>query len=165
MKKLLPVLLAVLGLGGGLAAGTLLKPAPEAPAMPGDPDYATVPDPDPTADPDPDAEKPAFDYARMDSQFVVPVMADGQVRAMVVLSISLEVAPGSANDVHARGPKLRDGFLRVLFEHERAGGFSGVFTDSRTLGDLRARLLVVAKGVLGAVVNDVLVTDILRQDV
>ena len=32
MKKLLPILLIVLGIGGGAAAGLFLKPAPEAPA-------------------------------------------------------------------------------------------------------------------------------------
>lgn len=163
MKKLLPVILAVTGLLGGLLAGAMLKPAPEVPAQPeGERDYAT----DPLAgkdDADAD-EEPRFDYVKMDSQFVVPVMGEGRVAAMVVMSISLEVAAGSANDVHARAPKLRDGFLRVLFEHERAGGFSGVFTDTRMLDDLRGRLLQVARGVLGDKVHGVLVTDILRQD-
>ncbi|GIX15516.1 MAG: flagellar basal body-associated protein FliL [Paracoccaceae bacterium] len=161
MKKLLPALLALLGLAGGLVAGQILRPAPEAPPEAVEEDYAT----DPAADRAEGEEKAEnFEYVKLDNQFVVPVMGEGRVAAMVVMSISLEVVQGHANDVHSRAPKLRDGFLRVLFEHERAGGFSGNFTDTRMLDDLRGRLLQVARGILGEVVHDVLVTDILRQD-
>lgn len=166
MKLLLPVLLAVIGLVGGLAAGHVLSPAPE-PTEETDAaaeDYATVvPGADPYA-PAPDTPEGGWAYANLDSQFVVPVMGQGRVASMIVMSIALEVTPDAENDVYAREPKLRDGFLRVLFQHERAGGFHDVLTDTRLLDDLRGRLLAVAQGVMGAAVNDVLVTDMLRQD-
>lgn len=165
MKKLLPVLLALIGLAGGVAAGHFLKPAPApGPAPAVAEEYAAAPGADPLAAAPPHDPEESWDYAKFDNQFVVPVMAEGRVASMIVLSISLEVTPGQTNAVHLRQPKLRDGFLRVLFEHERAGGFQGVFTDTRVLGELRARLLDVARSVMGETVNDVLVTDILRQD-
>jgi flagellar protein FliL len=181
MKKLLPVLLALAGLAGGVGAGALLKP-PEA-AAPADPHAApeaAAPAAAPAATPaDPGAEpasgdplnpEPAYnpeahwEYVKLENQFVVPVMGEGKVVAVVVLSISLEVEQGRSNDVFQREPKLRDAFLRALFEHERAGGFTGVFTDPRVMGELRGNLRRAAKAILGPMLNDVLVTDILRQD-
>lgn len=164
MKLLLPVLLAVVGLLAGLGAGAVLAPAPEPKEDDAPPDYATpVDEADPYASSTEEPEA-GWVYARFENQFVVPVMAEGRVASMMVLSISLEVSPEAENDVHSREPKLRDGFLRVLFEHERAGGFRDVFTDTRMLNDLRGRLLSVAQGVMGDAINDVLVTDLLRQD-
>jgi len=178
LKKLLPVVLALIGLAGGLAAGAFLKPAPapEEPAASETAETKTAPaehpapaetaaEADPLAHDSPADPEAKWEYAKLDNQFVVPVMGDGRVASMVVLSISLEITPGHGNDVFAREPKLRDSFLRVLFAHERAGGFSGVFTDQRVMGELRGRLREAARAVLGKIVNDVLVTDILRQDV
>lgn len=186
MKKLLPVLLALLGLGGGVAAGHFLKPAPEKPAAEAEDAHATdAKEADPHAEADPKADAHADDhadpahapgeddahapespweYVKLDSQFVVPVMGEARVASLIVLSISLEVTQGTSAEVYSREPKLRDSFLRVLFEHERAGGFAGVFTDQRVLGELRANLRAAARAVLGKLANDVLVTDILRQD-
>ncbi len=173
MKKLLPLILAVMGLGGGVMAGAMMKPAP-APEAGSGADAAGA-EPAPAAEPAPDVGDPlnpdpahdpsvTWDYTKLDRQFVVPVMDEARVAALVVLSISIEVAPGSGPDVLAREPKLRDAFLRVLFEHERAGGFAGPFTDARVMNDLRGALRVAAQGIVGKSANDVLVTDLLRQD-
>lgn len=180
MKKLLPILLPLLGLAGGVMAGHFLKPAAE-PAAEHGPATALEAgleagghgeggtdalargdplNPEPVADPE--AE---WEYTKLDKQFIVPVMGESRVEALIVLSVSIEAEPGLAGEIATREPKLRDTFLRVLFEHERAGGFSGVFTDPRTLSELRANLRKVARAILGSGVHDVLVTDILRQDV
>ena len=83
---------------------------------------------------------------------------------MVVLTLSMEVPIGQAEGVHAREPKLRDEFLRVLFDHANTGGFRGTFTDSANLVVLRRALLESAHKVMGETVQDVLITDIIRQD-
>jgi hypothetical protein len=95
---------------------------------------------------------------------VVPVMQDGRVAAMVVLSLSLEVQEGNTEAVYQREPKLRDVFLQVLFDHANVGGFSGSFTDGSNLVVLRNSLKEAAALVLGTTVRDVLITDIARQD-
>ncbi len=100
----------------------------------------------------------------MNNQFVVPVVKDGRVASMIVLSLSLEVAAGNTEAVYQREPKLRDAFLRVLFDHANVGGFSGSFTDGANLLVLRTNLKEAAALVLGPVVSDVLITDIARQD-
>lgn len=104
------------------------------------------------------------DYVKLSNQFVVPVVEDGRVAAMVILSLSLEVPAGTAETVFAREPKLRDVFLQVLFEHANAGGFRGAFTDGANLKLLRRTLLEAAGEVLGDLVSDVLIVDIVRQD-
>jgi hypothetical protein len=91
-------------------------------------------------------------------------MSGGKVISMVILSLSLEIEPGKSQDIYAREPKLRDKFLQVLFDHANAGGFQGSFTDGSNLVLLRKALLETANGVMGAMVKDVLISDIARQD-
>jgi flagellar protein FliL len=106
----------------------------------------------------------APEYVKLNNQFVVPVVEKGRVAAMVVLSLSLEVAPGDTEAVYQREPKLRDVFLQVMFDHANTGGFSGSFTDGSNLIVLRTSLKEAAAQVLGPGVSDVLITDIARQD-
>jgi flagellar FliL protein len=162
MKKLIiPVALALVGLGGGVTAGILLKPTPE-PAEPCDPE---------TAECDPPPEDAAihdlmidFEYVRLDGQFIVPIMEGDRVRAMVVLSLTIEAEAGLESDITAIQPKIRDAFLQVLFNHAQSGGFSGPFTTGQPMRDLRGALRARAQELLGPKAKGVLVTDIVRQD-
>lgn len=148
MRKLIPVVLLLVGSGAGVGAGLALRPAPTLAPIP-----SVV------------AEKPAnLDYVKLPSQFVVPLLENGRVAALVVLSLGLEVPQGQGDLVHSREPRLRDEFLRVLFEHANAGGFRGSFTDASNMMALRNALKEVAVKVLGESATDVLITDILRQD-
>ena len=92
------------------------------------------------------------------------LLEGGRVGALVVLSLSLEVPLGQTEAVHAREPRLRDEFLRVLFDHANSGGFRGTFTDSANLVLLRRALLEAAQKAMGDSITDVLITDIVRQD-
>jgi flagellar protein FliL len=187
MKKLLPVILALLGSAAGAGAGFMLRPATDAatsdshaPAA-ADAEHGAAPtDTEHAADAKPaaDAEHAADgehategehaengpEYVKLNNQFVVPVVENGNVTAMVILSLSLEVSPGSTEAVYAREPKLRDVFLQVLFDHANSGGFRGTFTDGANLVVLRTALLEIARRTLGEIVTDVLIVDIARQD-
>jgi len=148
MKTLLiPLLLGLAGLAVGAAGGLVLRP-------------------DPAPEAEPVVEEPAEppEYAKLSNQFVIPVLEDGEITSLVVLSLSLEVSPGSTALVHQHEPKLRDVFLQVLFGHANSGGFRGSFTDSANLVPLRMSLLEAAQSVLAEVVRDVLIGDIVRQD-
>ena len=173
LRKLLPILLALVGLGGGVGAGLFLRPAPAPDHAATDADpagaegdaHAEAGTEDPAADGDhAEDEATGPEYVKMNNQFVVPVVEQGRVAAMVVLSLSLEVDVGNTEAVYTRGPKLRDVFLQVLFDHANMGGFSGSFTDGSNLVVLRTTLKEAATLVLGKVVTDVLITDIARQD-
>lgn len=168
MRKILPVLLALIGLAAGGGAGYALRPvAQEATEISPCGDGAAAKETHTAAtSPDHDADpvEAAHDYVKMNNQFVVPVVEDGNVAALVILSINLEVAHGTTEQAYLREPKLRDGFLQVLFDHANAGGFRGAFTQSNNMDVLRHALLETAQKSLGALVSDVLIVDIVRQD-
>ena len=103
-------------------------------------------------------------YIDLHNQFVVPVVENGAVTAMVVLTLSLATTAADEDRVRAQEPRLRDQFLQVLFNHANTGKFSGLFTAPTTLGDLRHSLLTAAKDTVGDGVGDVLIVDIVRQD-
>ncbi len=161
MRKILPIVLALVGLGGGIGAGLMLRPEPETP----DAAHGSEEDPAATSEDAAHADEATTpEYVKLNNQFVVPVVDQGRVSAMVVLSLSLEVETGSTETVYQREPKLRDAFLQVLFDHANVGGFSGSFTDGSNLVVLRGSLKEAAAQILGTVVKDVLITDIARQD-
>lgn len=164
LRKLFPVVLGVAGLGAGIGAGLVLKPKAEPGAAIGaaEPEVGNHAAPAEDGRPEPEGAGP--EYVKLNNQFVVPVVREGRVSAMVVLSLSLEVEPGNTEAVYEREPKLRDVFLQVLFDHANVGGFSGSFTDGSNLIVLRTSLKEAAALVLGTTVRDVLITDIARQD-
>ena len=194
LRKLVPVLLAVFGLVAGAGAGLLLRPSsPKSPVVAEDvakdnahgAEAATASEPahgeagaDGHSAPDGHGGaasgghaaaagkegEATHDYVKLNNQFVVPVVQNGRVAALVILSISLEVASGATEKVYTVEPKLRDGFLQVMFDHANAGGFMGTFTDGSNMILLREALSEVARSILGPDVTDVLIVDIVRQD-
>lgn len=107
----------------------------------------------------------ATEFVKIDDQFIVPVIEDQRVAAMVILSLTLEVASGQSGGTHARLPKLRDRFLRAMLDHANVGGFSGTFTADGSVEQLRRNLIEVGRKELGAVLSDVLILDMNRQSV
>lgn len=185
IKKLFPIVLPVLGLGLGTGAGLFLKPDAASPteasadakaekdvaegeggATEGG-GHAAAPEEKPTAEDHGseaagEDEKPEF--VKLTNQFIVPLLQEGRVVSLVILSLNLQVEAGKSEEVYALEPKLRDAFLQVLFDHANAGGFRGSFTDGSNLLYLRRALLERAQGLVGPVVTDVLISDIARQD-
>ena len=158
MKKLLPILLLLLGSGAGVGAGIFLRPAPE----PADEIAETEPaevEEAPAAETNGPSE-----YVKMSNQFVVPVVDHDKVTALVVLSLSVEVSLGQKEAVYAKEPKIRDSFLQVLFDHANVGGFDGAFTNANNLDVLRGALREIAQKDVGDQVIDVLIVEIARQD-
>lgn len=165
MKKLLPIILGLIGIGAGIGAGLALRPAPEV-AMEGDPcgDQAVQVAQKAPVEETAKLEVPETEFAKLNNQFIVPVVDDGLVNSLVVLSISIEVGLDQSEAVYAREPKLRDAFLQVLFDHASIGGFDGNFTNSSNLGALRKALQETASDLLPGISRDVLITEIIRQD-
>ena len=156
MRKILPLILILLGTGAGVGGGLLLRPAAEAEST-----DAAAAAPPASADPAPET----LEYVKLPSQFVIPVIDAGRVGSLVVLSLSIEAPMGASDAVFQHEPKLRDEFLRVLFDHANVGGFRGTFTDGSNLVAVRRALLEAARKVLGPEnAFDVLITDIVRQD-
>lgn len=164
MGKLLPVILLVLGgaIGGG--AGFFMKPAsePDCAVAEASSEECGTTEMDVADEVEDDGEEKY--YVAMKNQFVVPVIRNELVQSLVVLSLSLETTPDSGETLFSKEPKMRDAFLRVLFDHAHIGGFNGAFTESSRLSILRVALLEAAQSVVGGIVSDVLITDIVRQE-
>ncbi len=205
MKVLIPILLALVGLGAGVGAGLFLRPAPDGEAHQvacldsaaeggtvkaaehGDAEAGhgadekspviSMADCAPVvADPFDGAGHAAVEddghgdaeaaYVVIEKPFVVPIFANEQVRAMVVVSISIETAGEGVEKTEKMEPRLRDQFLKVMFLHANSGGFDGSFTSGRRMTDLKTALRNAAQEVVsGGYVRDVLITEIARQDV
>lgn len=157
IKKIIPIILALVGAGAGVGAGLVLRPAPE----PLTAEQAEAAEKAAKAEVSPE-EMPEF--VKLNNQFIVPVIKEDRVSAMVILALNLEVRTGMTPEIYAREPKLRDGLLQVLFEHANAGGFDGSFTDGDNLVLLRRSLLESAQKTMGDGIIDVLISDIARQD-
>jgi len=185
LRLIIPVVLALIGLAGGGAAGYFLRPAPPpaeataegaAPGAEGEKapkaEHGAEGEKAPKAEHGAEGEaaaegeegQPTSEFVKLNNQFVVPVIKKGAVGSLVVLSLSLEVTVGSTEKVYAAEPKIRDVLLQVLFDHANAGGFDGSYTDNANMSDLRNALLEAVRTVLGDIVIAVLVSDIVRQD-
>ena len=171
MKLILPVVLLLLGLGSGIGAGVVLKPEPLKQAAaddetkdPSETEESEVHQDDDAHEGQSEYETDA-EYVQLNNQFVVPVVREDSVDALVVLSLGVELDPGAAEAVYKHEPKLRDSMLQVLFDHANMGGFRGRFTDGNKLDVLRLSLTEVAQAVVGDVVRGVMITDIARQDI
>lgn len=184
MKRLLlPIVIALVGLGGGVGAAIMLRPDPvDEAAAEGlmcsctDLEHLALmeKEADEMAMKEEMAEKEAMDeeegyddsseYVELGEQFVVPVVEEGSVIALVVMTLSVEIAPGFANEVNAHRPKLRDLFLRELLDHANLGGFRGSFTSNGTLDRLRRALRERGQRAMGEDLRDILILDINRQE-
>lgn len=179
LKKLMPVVLALGGLGGGVGVGLALRPEPEEHAENSEPmadegEHATEAETsDTAAHAETESGEPAhgsedaahaLEYVKMSNQFVIPIVHDGRVVSMVVMSLSLEAKAGSTEAIYAKEPKLRDSFLQLLFDHANSGGFQGAFTDGANLIVLRRSLVEAAKEIMPDQITDVLISDLARQD-
>ncbi len=172
LGKLLPIILGVIGVGGGIGAGLALKPSPEETAkdmphdevMHEDESHAAKEMDEEHANPTTDDKTSEMEYVKLNNQFLVPVVTDQSVQSLVVMSLSVEVSAGDSEAVYSREPKLRDAFLQVLFDHANIGGFHGEFTNAKNLNVLRNALTEMAQTIVGDTVIGVLITDIARQD-
>ena len=171
MKKLLPIVFLLLGLAAGGAAGWFLQPHPEpdshAAQTPAEGHAATA------ADGAHDGAAATGHYApapentetiRMPNQFVVPLIDEGRVRAMVVIGLALELEAGHDYSLTQNEPRLRAVFLQLLFDHANLGGFEGMFTSGEALLGLRRTLREAARAEIGPHLHDVLITELLRQE-
>ena len=165
MGKLLPIILMIIGGAVGGGVGFVMKPPPE---MACDEAMDTT---DCEEKPSEAAAEEMIEddadkyYLAMKNQFVIPVIREELVRSLVVLSLSLETSPDHSETLFSREPKIRDVLLQVLFDHSHIGGFDGAFTESSRLSQLKVALLEATQSVVGPIVTDVVITDIVRQEI
>ena len=167
MKKLLPIIIAVIGLGGGLTAGSILKPD----AMAGDSHSSDLHGEQATADHGgdhggghgKDGGEAEYAYVGLKKPFFAPVLRNDNRHTLVRLDIHLEVPSDMEDKVALHEPKLRDGFLRAVMSFAHEGGFTRVH-GSKGFEVLSDDLLLSARAVLGEDVKAVLIGEILTRE-
>ncbi len=104
------------------------------------------------------------DYVKLNNQFIVPVIADGKVSSLVILSLSLEVTAGGAPRSMRSSRNCATLSCRYCSDHANSGGFAGNFTEGEQ--DAGAAQCAARGGgkLLGSIVSDVLIVDIVRQE-
>lgn len=192
MKKILGLLLPVIALAGGVAAGDILRPAPKSddhgaieaqPAGHG-PAEADGYGADTAASEPADGHgkappaagdhgdghggghdaAPAEGWFTFPSQFFVPLMRNGDMGAVMILTLTLETGGADLPALEQQEHRLRDALLRELLIHANTGGFDGNFTSEARLAPLRDRLLKAAQASTTLAVKAVLIEDIARQE-
>lgn len=165
MKKLIfPALLLLLtcaGFGGGAWLGMQHAPVDDEHAEKKPDPFATLIERFQSSSVD--ELEVSYEYMKLNNQFIVPAGLRSGVKAMVVLSLSLEVRDGEKDAVYAHEPRLREAFLQALFAHANNPGFPDQATDLRNLTSLKLKLRAAAQQVYGGAINDVLITEFAYQ--
>lgn len=149
-RKILMLLLPILALVAGSMGGAMLRPAPEIAA---DAESAAA------------AAAPAASPAWMGfaNQFFVPVMRAGDMKALMILTLTIETDEDQLERLQKQEHRLRDALLRRLMIEANTGGFEGNFTTEPFLRGLREALLEAARAATDDSVHAVLIEDIARQ--
>jgi len=169
MKKFVPIIIAVVGLAGGLVGGSFMKPdamAGDAHAVAGEDGHGKPAKSDHGGGHDDhakDGTKSGTIYVGLKKPFFAPVMGSNNRHALVRLDIHLEVPADLEDEIEKHEPKLRDGFLRAVMNFAHEGGFSRVHGSDgfETLSD---DLLLSARSVVGDTVKKVLIGEILTRE-
>lgn len=186
LRKLIPVIIALIALGGGIAAGDMLHPGNND-AVPDDVQDPTghgdaAPDAvgDDTADVSGHQTAPASGHGAatttttttttnpaafsFPSQFFVPVVRNGDMGTVMILTLSLQTDAAQIAFLQQQEHLLRDALLRQLLIQANTGGFDGNFTSETSLGALRAALLKSTRAATSVPIEGVLIEAIARQE-
>jgi len=104
------------------------------------------------------------EYVKIGRQIIIPVVNKGETEALMLFDLAVGVPSSMTERIYAAEPRLRDAFLRVLFEMSYTGAFSGTYTDERVVEELRGKLRAAARRLVGDAVGEVLILDIMRQE-
>lgn len=103
-------------------------------------------------------------YFKFSREFVVPIMRDDQVKSLVILHVTLETDPSTADDLFSEEPKLRDNIMTTLI---------GLSNDGRTLEEptninnyetIRAMMLMNLRDSISDGIQNVLIVDMAKQN-
>lgn len=169
MKKLLPILLAVIAIVVGAAGGFFLR-ASSAPAAAGGEGEAAHAEKSAAHGAKDDAHGKKDDahgkkdaaavYMKFSRQFVTPIVAEGRPTAMMILDVNIEIDPALADTIYAEEPRLRDGVLKALLRQSGAGRLGSIFADPAVLEETRGEILDEMRAIVGDGAKSVLIMDV-----
>ncbi len=99
-------------------------------------------------------------YFKFSRQFVAPVVIDGLPKAMIILDVVIELAPGAETTLYDDEPKLRDAVLRALLTQSSNGALAAMLQQPALLETTRAAILENIRAVAGDDALSVLLMDV-----
>ena len=162
IRKILPILLPLVGFVGGALAGDMMRaPADTPPEAAQDDGHGG----EKKAESGDHGEEGAAGetFFTFPSQFFVPLVRRGDMNDIMILTLTLKTNAESLSAVEGKEHSLRDALLRQLMIHANTGGFDGNYTLDRNLEQLRTDLLTAARSVADLPIDAVLIEDIARQ--
>lgn len=103
-------------------------------------------------------------YLKFKRQFVVPVMLDGRIDALVIMNLNLVLGSDAPANAYSLEPKLRDALTRELLNLSNQGVFGEGLTSAKNYEVVRKTLLSASQSVMPDGVKDILILDIARQE-
>lgn len=103
-------------------------------------------------------------YFKFSREFVVPIMSEGSVRALVILHIQLEVDSEISSSLFSMEPKLRDNIMSTLIGISHDGKLFDNLTDPESYESIRALILENLQKVKSEGIDNILIVDLARQD-
>lgn len=110
-----------------------------------------------------DSGKDTLSWYRFPSQFFIPLIRQGEVADIMVVTATIEMPKSAEEDIYRQEHRLRDAVLRQMLIHANSGGFDGNFTSEAHLNALRRELLAAAQQVAGKNIKAILIEDIVKQ--
>ncbi|MDZ7628422.1 MAG: hypothetical protein U5J99_08480 [Parvularculaceae bacterium] len=99
-------------------------------------------------------------YFKFSRQFVAPIVAGGEPKAMMILDVMIELAPGADDGIYTDEPKLRDAVLKALLAQSAKGDLPRMLTDPECLETTRGAVLANVRAILGEDARSVLLMDV-----
>ncbi len=175
MKKILLLIVPIIALIGGAMGGDMMRGKDDSPTEHAAADAADAHDAETGGHEAPPAKEDHGGGGHGDAptgvatftfptQFFVPLMRNGDMGGMMIVTLSLETTGESLTAMEQQEHRLRDALLRQLMVAANSGGFDGNFTVEGRQRPLRDGLLKAAKSATDLPVTSVLIEDIARQN-
>ncbi len=103
-------------------------------------------------------------FYKFSREFVVPIIRDSRVDALVILNISLEVEGDTAQKLFTLDPKLRDNIMSTLIVLSNEPGLFDNMTQVENYERIRSAVLENLRNVIPEGINNVLILDFAKQD-
>ena len=103
-------------------------------------------------------------FYKFSREFVVPIMAERRVKALVILHISLEVDEKTSDQLFSLDPKLRDNIMTTLIGLSNDGRTLDELTNPESYETIRSMILMNLRSGVSEGIQNVLIMDVGKQD-
>lgn len=103
-------------------------------------------------------------FYKFSREFVVPIMANRRVKALVILHLSLEVDEATNDKLFSLDPKLRDNIMTTLIGLSNDGITLDELTSPDSYETIRSMVLMNLQSEISEDIQNVLIMDVGKQD-